>query len=406
MKGKERKAWNAWNAWKEGRKEGMKASICLSHEVWPGLVPAVPIVEPKRYSFASNTGHQVDNHFSPNSLLLGVLNALKNGRLGAGWSGRVPGRLVSHFLSFVSQFSSFVSQAGCLWSGSGNLLGLTPADTARLERFSEWEERETALREGTAIGQCASQDTNTRNVPYILLCLLPVAATIQELIAQGKDQTAFVEKDIELILDYFFSNVWGVSVGQAQARLASSRFRLPCGVAMARVYERLNKEGLFMASEGIYTSPAVLTALRIQRAYAELLGRESPFGFLTAEGPEALAGVAALWKAEERIAQRVADAKLSASAAEHLVSGSVLYALMLGKKSWFHRTEGQTGNAPMETLAQASRRMAAAAEAYARHKELHLHTAQACATQGVHFTPMVAECTGTWDPAAIKLLFF
>ena len=47
--------------------------------------------------------------------------------------GRVPGWLVSHFLSFVShffsfvshffsivsQFFSFVSQAGCLWSGSG-----------------------------------------------------------------------------------------------------------------------------------------------------------------------------------------------------------------------------------------------------------------------------------------------
>ena len=32
-----------------------------------------------------------------------------------GWSGRVPGRLVSHILSFVSQFFSFVSQAGCLW---------------------------------------------------------------------------------------------------------------------------------------------------------------------------------------------------------------------------------------------------------------------------------------------------
>ena len=39
---------------------------------------------------------------------LGVLNASKNGRLGVGWSGRVPGRLVSHFLSFVSQFFSFV----------------------------------------------------------------------------------------------------------------------------------------------------------------------------------------------------------------------------------------------------------------------------------------------------------
>ena len=56
--------------------------------------------------------------YSPNSLLLGVLNALKNGHLGAGWSGRVPGRLVSHFLLFVSQFFSFVSQARCLWSGS------------------------------------------------------------------------------------------------------------------------------------------------------------------------------------------------------------------------------------------------------------------------------------------------
>ena len=55
--------------------------------------------------------------FSPNSLLWGVRNASKNGRLGAGWSGRVPGRLVSHFLSFVFHFFSFVSKAGCLWSG-------------------------------------------------------------------------------------------------------------------------------------------------------------------------------------------------------------------------------------------------------------------------------------------------
>ena len=38
------------------------------------------------------------SYISPNSLLLGVLNALKNGRLGAGWSGRVEGQLVSHFL--------------------------------------------------------------------------------------------------------------------------------------------------------------------------------------------------------------------------------------------------------------------------------------------------------------------
>ena len=48
-------------------------------------------------------------HLSPSSFHLSP-------RLGA--CGRVPGWLVSHFLSFVSQFFSFVSQAGCLWSGS------------------------------------------------------------------------------------------------------------------------------------------------------------------------------------------------------------------------------------------------------------------------------------------------
>jgi cytochrome c5 len=57
-----------------------------------------------------------------------------------------------------------------------------------------------------------------------------------------------------------------------------------------------------------------------------------------------------------------------------------------------------------ETLAQASVRTAAAAEAYARHKELHLHTAQACEQQGIKFVPLVAECTGTWDPSALKVL--
>ena len=55
-------------------------------------------------------------HLSPTSFHLSP-------RLGA--CGRVPGWLVSHFLScvsqffsFVSQFFSFVSQAGCLWAGS------------------------------------------------------------------------------------------------------------------------------------------------------------------------------------------------------------------------------------------------------------------------------------------------
>ena len=46
----------------------------------------------------------------------------------------------------------------------------------------------------------------------------------------------------------------------------------------------------------------------------------------------------------------------------------------------------------------------AAAEAFARHKELHLHTAQACEQQGVKFGPFVAECTGTWDPSALEVL--
>ena len=50
---------------------------------------------------------------SPNSLLLGVLNALKNGRLGAGWSGRVPSRLVSHFLCLPVLFSHG-SRLACL----------------------------------------------------------------------------------------------------------------------------------------------------------------------------------------------------------------------------------------------------------------------------------------------------
>ena len=57
-----------------------------------------------------------------------------------------------------------------------------------------------------------------------------------------------------------------------------------------------------------------------------------------------------------------------------------------------------------ETLAQASVRTAAAAVAYAQHKESHLQTAQACEHQGVKFVPLVAECTGTWDPSALKVL--
>ena len=60
--------------------------------------------------------------FSPNSLLLGVLNALKNGRLDAGWSGRVPGWLVSHFFSFVSHFFSLSPRLGARSRVSGRLV--------------------------------------------------------------------------------------------------------------------------------------------------------------------------------------------------------------------------------------------------------------------------------------------
>ena len=119
-----------------------------------GLVGFPAGLSPTSFHLSPSSFH------SPNSLLLGVLNALQNGRLGAGWSGRVPGWLVSnllsfvsqffsfashffsfvsqtvacgrvpgwlvshllsfvsHFFSFVSQCFSFVSQAGCLWSGS------------------------------------------------------------------------------------------------------------------------------------------------------------------------------------------------------------------------------------------------------------------------------------------------
>ena len=57
-----------------------------------------------------------------------------------------------------------------------------------------------------------------------------------------------------------------------------------------------------------------------------------------------------------------------------------------------------------ETLAQAGRHPAAAAEAYARHKEQHLQTLDACASHGVKFVVMVAECTGAWGHTAMTIL--
>ena len=45
-----------------------------------------------------------------------------------------------------------------------------------------------------------------------------------------------------------------------------------------------------------------------------------------------------------------------------------------------------------------------AAAAYADTKATHMGTARECAAQGVRYVPLVAEATGTWDPAAAKVL--
>ena len=87
--------------------------------VWSGSQPAcLPLpLSPSSFQSGFPAGLSPTSfHLPPNSFH--SPNSLQNGRLGAGWSGRVPGRLVSHFLLFVSHFFSFVSQARCLWSGS------------------------------------------------------------------------------------------------------------------------------------------------------------------------------------------------------------------------------------------------------------------------------------------------
>ena len=70
-------------------------------------------------------------HLSPTSFHLSPSSFHLSPRLGA--CGRVPGWLVSHFLSFVSQFFSFVSQAGCLWVGFP--AGLSPHFLSFVSRF-------------------------------------------------------------------------------------------------------------------------------------------------------------------------------------------------------------------------------------------------------------------------------
>ena len=89
--------------------------------VWSGSRPAclpLPSFVSQCFSFVS----QASFHLSPTSFHLSPSSFHLSPRLGA--CGRVPGWLVSHFLSFVShffsfvsQFFSFVSQAEWLWWG-------------------------------------------------------------------------------------------------------------------------------------------------------------------------------------------------------------------------------------------------------------------------------------------------
>ena len=63
-----------------------------------------------------------------------------------------------------------------------------------------------------------------------------------------------------------------------------------------------------------------------------------------------------------------------------------------------------TAHQRQDTLALASSKAGAAAEQYARHKEQHLNTAEACSQQGVSFVPMVCETTGHWETGAARVL--
>lgn len=57
-----------------------------------------------------------------------------------------------------------------------------------------------------------------------------------------------------------------------------------------------------------------------------------------------------------------------------------------------------------ETLGTASRQALAAATAYAGTKMAHLQTAEVCRSQGIRFTPLVAETTGAWEPQSAAFL--
>ena len=63
-----------------------------------------------------------------------------------------------------------------------------------------------------------------------------------------------------------------------------------------------------------------------------------------------------------------------------------------------------TGFQRQASLAEAGRQGGAAATAYSAVKAAHLDTASICQQQGLAFTPLVAETTGAWAPAASQVV--
>ena len=61
------------------------------------------------------------------------------------------------------------------------------------------------------------------------------------------------------------------------------------------------------------------------------------------------------------------------------------------------------GWGPLSHLVSPSRRRSAA-DAYARHKEAYIHTAEACHAQGIRFLLMVVETTRYWESGAARVL--
>lgn len=152
---------------------------------------------------------------------------------------------------------------------------------------------------------------------------------------------------LKAILQFLVVNTAGASAAQAQARMASSMFVLSNGVVMAGAYQRMSCNGLFVAAEGIYTAPSVITGRRVQRRSSECDHHSHSFLQICLLPSRVRAD---LFKQGSYRTERVAKASLEESPEEHLVSGSLLYALLLGKRSWFMRAEGQKNNPPLSLL--------------------------------------------------------